>query len=1153
MTSGSPADKNSYNTVVDFLGRVKKRLMQRVVVAAVIRSSTVLAVAMVTWVGLEALFFFNPLWRSLTAMTIGGSVLAVFIADMVRQLRGKRSLHDIALFAEHRCPDFRQRLITTLELLVPNRADGLHSRELMSATATSAALQAAGTEPREVVDDGRLRAGLRQLALTMSACLVLCVLLSDEMIPAFERCLHPSVMYRRLPDTSVTLLSGDLEIVKGDDAVIHFRVSGEVPPSVRVLHRASLKAPWEFEEILLDEPGTNGAAEVDSLRHVFAGVRRPLSYMIEAGDGASATAHISVLEPPVVQRLLVRYDFPPYTGLASRIDDVSGDVRGIIGTRVELEIVSSKPLRSAAVVIDDSLRLPTRTTDQRAGLAWYIGAPGSAQAQAMEAAPLVSGSQYHVELTDLQGIGNRDPIRYDIRPLFDEAPRIAVTEPGRDADLPEDLQVLLGIEAQDDFGLGEVELVYRVNDGDESRIILSKGGSRELAVVYAWDLNGVDLLPEDLIHYFFEVSDNDQVSGAKKGRSRDFAFRYPSLYELMTELSQTQSDEIEALEELAAGDEDTAEFIEEIRRDLLKKEELTWQQHKELEATIEQQQQRAAAVSEVAQQMEKTMQAMQENGLASSEVLDKLEQIRELMQAVTSPQLQQALRSLQEAMDSAEPQEMAKALADFAADHEAFQQQLDRTLALLRQVAVEQRLEAAVEQAKDLLSRQQRIDEEMKKPPEQANTNLQRQEAGLSEDAQTLQQQLSKLAEDARPYGEETANALEDEAQSMLENRLSGRMKELAAQLRSPQQQAEAKQLGENLEEELGILAAGLEQIQQEFTAAQKQDLLRALKEATESLVELSVGQEDLCDRTKQQKRSAAALAQLADEQFALLNGTGLLIDQLAEIGQKTVNLNLGLSTTLGHGLKNMQEAIASLSDGNAARSTPRQQDALENMNEAAMLLRESADSIRKSRSPSGFGEAMEKMMGMSEQQAALNQATQESLGQGTQLGREGRAGQDWRAQMSRLAREQRQIQQALAELERGLRGHQGTQRQLAEIDKEMDAALKEMKRSNPSPRLAQSQQRILQRMLDASRSINTRGFKQERMAESGAEFSALAGVRLPTDLGQAPDELREAMKRALAGDYPHEYWEGIRRYYELVYKDVAQESMPAAKGSSSR
>jgi hypothetical protein len=42
-------------------------------------------------------------------------------------------------------------------------------------------------------------------------------------------------------------------------------------------------------------------------------------------------------------------------------------------------------------------------------------------------------------------------------------------------------------------------------------------------------------------------------------------------------------------------------------------------------------------------------------------------------------------------------------------------------------------------------------------------------------------------------------------------------------------------------------------------------------------------------------------------------------------------------------------------------------------------------------------------------------------------------------------------------------------------------------------------------------------------------------------------------MKRALAGDYPHEYWEGIRRYYELVYEDVAQESMPAAKGSSSR
>ena len=107
------------------------------------------------------------------------------------------------------------------------------------------------------------------------------------------------------------------------------------------------------------------------------------------------------------------------------------------------------------------------------------------------------------------------------------------------------------------------------------------------------------------------------------------------------------------------------------------------------------------------------------------------------------------------------------------------------------------------------------------------------------------------------------------------------------------------------------------------------------------------------------------------------------------------------------------------------------------------------------------------------------------------------------------------------------------------------------MNQRRPSPRLAQSQQRILQRMLDASRSVHTRGFKQERLAETGVDQAYTGPSWLPGDLGQAPDELREAMKHALAGDYPHEYWEVIRRYYELVYADVAQGALAPGDGSA--
>ena len=78
-------------------------------------------------------------------------------------------------------------------------------------------------------------------------------------------------------------------------------------------------------------------------------------------------------------------------------------------------------------------------------------------------------------------------------------------------------------------------------------------------------------------------------------------------------------------------------------------------------------------------------------------------------------------------------------------------------------------------------------------------------------------------------------------------------------------------------------------------------------------------------------------------------------------------------------------------------------------LNEAVLLLRESIESLEQAGTPSGFAEAMEKLMGLSEQQAALNQATQMSLEAGMQPGAAG-WGRDQQRQMAQLAERQRQM-----------------------------------------------------------------------------------------------------------------------------------------------
>jgi hypothetical protein len=167
----------------------------------------------------------------------------------------------------------------------------------------------------------------------------------------------------------------------------------------------------------------------------------------------------------------------------------------------------------------------------------------------------------------------------------------------------------------------------------------------------------------------------------------------------------------------------------------------------------------------------------------------------------------------------------------------------------------------------------------------------------------------------------------------------------------------------------------------------------------------------------------------------------------------------------------------------------------------------------------------------------ALNQATQQALQDGSQPGRQGRGSSG--LDLQRLAAQQRRIYRALGKLERSLRGQRSMEGRVDAIRKDMEAVLARMQRNTADPLVRQGQERILQRMLDASRSIRNRGFEKRRRSETAAQRLYNGPEWLPVELGQQPDALAESMRRALAGDYPVEYRQLIRRYYETVYEDL--------------
>lgn len=1089
--------------------------------------------AVLVW--LEAALYLPSAWRF--TLLAAAALLSLILPGLqqFRRMRGQLSLHGVAIDVERRVPELAQRLLTALEL---GNADAAmrraYSAQLLEAATREAAHVLSSLPNAQLVPiDAARRAFGRFLAVALIVSLGQ-LAAGDVTDGALNRVLHPGRSYSRPVATYLRIDPAQTEVVRGDDAVIFVHLAGVIPTTLRIFRHetsATSAPPGEdtSEEIVLRRDIVPG----DSIAYTFESVQRAFAIHVEGGDGRAGPVLIDVLDPPAVSRLRLAYEYPAHTELPARIEQEGGDIRALAGTLVRFDITATKPLSRATLVLDDTLRLPAETVDNRAHVSWRLPTP-DAERDALR--------QYRIELIDTKGVSNRDPIRYALKILLDGDPSVAIPVPGRDTDLHESQQVSVEVEAVDDFGLSRLSLVFRINDGPTERIQLVPSVGRQVHIRHLWDLSSRHLLPEDRVTYHAEVFDNDAIDGPKSGVSEEFTLRLPSLYELFGEANEEQAQHLQALEELAEQEAEALQTVEQMRREILRTEELTWEQRQQLESTLAAEEQRAEQVQELAQEMAEAMEQLEEGGLTSDAMMEKMEEIRDLMAAVTSPEMLEALQSLQQAMDEPDPEQLAEALRQFTQDQEAFQQRLERTLALLRQVRAEQRLLAAVAQAEDLAERQSTINEDLdsadldESPPgSKDSSRLQEQEASLARDTDRLQEELETLSNDFSDLDEQSAQNLAEQAKLMEQKGLSSRMQQME---QSIQEHAgkKARQQGEGLESDLSQLSQILKNLQAQFEGGQRQQMGQELRAAMAGLLHLSQQQEALS--AQMPRLQGDSLTELATGQQALARGVELVVEQIGKVSRKTMAVEAGLATTIGYALMGMETAAEHLSQRQGSRALEEADRAMGHLNEAVMQLRQSADNLQQASTPSAFGQAMEKMMGLSQQQMALNEATQKALQDGAEPGQQGgrKPGQDG---LPRLADQQRRIYRALGELQKSLRGQRSMESLMDAIRKDMEQVLARLQRNAADPLVRQGQQQVLQRMLDASRSIRNRGFEKRRRSATATQQLYTGPEWLPVNLGQQPDALANAMRRALAGDYPAEYRQLIRRYYETVYEDL--------------
>lgn len=1043
-------------------------------------------------------------------------------------------------------PDIRDRLLNTMQLFsqLKNNKEG-YSEALVSESMKRSGASFGSYDFNKSIDYRLLRSQAKLLGLFAVTVFGFFLFTAGALNNAALRVFQPTKEFAVPASFSLIVTPGDAEILRNDPMTIAASVRGESPGSLYLYLKRESGSEYEKFDMEPVEPGQfvyDLAKANESFEYFVMGEEKTGVFLTRSIE--SDRYSVNVVYRPMVRMLKIRLDYPAYSGMGSRyLDDNIGDISALKGTEARISIILNKPVKNAFLSFADGETLPLSV----------VGLNGEASFTIRD------DDRYTVRLSDDNNITNSDPIEYRISPVPDAFPFIQMMIPGEDTDLTEDKQLLVGIKLSDDFGITKLRLGYSLilGTGDSESLFDEKeqdqGGSEKFTYLnlpvkdkrgivqdnfFFWDLNSIQLFPEDKIIYFAEVFDNDMVSGPKRTRSELYTLRFPSLDELFEQAAEIQDKQTENLSEVVDEGEDLREMLKELSEDFLQTKELEWEQQQKTEEAIKKQEDLQNKMDDIQKEIEKLVEAFEKNDLLSSETLDKYKELQELLKELSIPEMEEAMKNMRESLEKRnEMTQNRQNLENLREQQEDYLERVERMLKMLKRLQVEQMMDEVVIKAEDISESQKIVNDHLdsltnsvnQEESESEKNKLSKQEKDLAENVDNLKLSMEKLLEKMVEQPDFSPDKLSKALENLDAKELSKKMKELSkSMIREDGKKSLEK--GRQIEKEMEEVESELKDAQKEMKQNQRDEILREMRKSASDLLNISVQQEDLKSGSKSLTANSDKFRQTADIQNNLRSGLSKVLFNLSRLSEKSFFITPEIGGSVNKSMNFMQNSIRMLESRNREASITNQDKSLQGLNETIALLRNAINEAQRSGDGVGYEEFLERMEQMSRQQQELNENTQKSeSGEGLTP--------EEQAYMQRLAEDQELIRKSLEQLRKEMQGQADMKEQMAKMGDDMEGIIKDLKDLSVTDRTRKLQQQILSRMLDAQRSIHRRDFSKKRIAELARTYEGIDPGELPSNLGEQGRFLEEDLIKALKEGYTRDFEELVRKYFENLNK----------------
>ncbi|MES2513655.1 MAG: DUF4175 family protein [Bacteroidota bacterium] len=780
-----------------------------------------------------------------------------------------------------------------------------------------------------------------------------------------ERILFHQTYFEKTAPFQFTVNNKSLEAIQQQDYLLEVKLNGnEIPNEVFVLVDG---VEHKMEKV-------NNV----NYTYTFKNVQKDQDFVFMAAGFNSKSYELKVLPKPMLMKFDIQLSYPAYLNKKNETVSNMGDMQIPQGTKMQW-VFHTKNTDQIFLNFADTLVDISRSSENEFAFSKRM----------------MQSMSYSIKTMNHFLTRNPDSVNYSINVVPDQSPAIDVSEK---LDSLNAQNIYFSGTVKDDYGFTRLTFKYTHYTQDSTGKAILKSGEQVMGIdkqritqpyYYFLDASKFELLPGDKIEYFFEVWDNDGVTGSKSAKTRTMLFKAPTIDEMNEATDKNNSEIKKDLEDGAKKAKDLQKEINDLSKKLTEKKQMGYEEKKKLEDILKKQNELKNKIEESKQENKLNNQQQQENQQMDESLLEKQKQLEQLFENIMTPEMKKLFDELNKMLDKLDKNQVQQKLEELKLSNKDMEKELDRTLEAFKQMEVEQKLQQAIDKLDELKNKEDALkketegnkgkeetkgkevtkenpdgkdkkDENKSDPKDSKDENKDSKDKAddkkestnkeLEKKQDELNKQFDELKKDMKEMQEKNA-ALESPNDipktEEKQNEISKEMENSSEQLNQNNKKNASKsqkQASDKMEEMKQQMQQAMEKMEKE----EQEEDMQAVRQILENLLNLSFAQEDLMGQLAKLKSDNPQYLKITQTQKKLQDDSKIIEDSLLAISKRQPAISAVVNREISAIHMNMGKAVGSLAERMQADAQIRMQYSMTSINNLALLLNESLEQMQK-------------------------------------------------------------------------------------------------------------------------------------------------------------------------------------------------------------